>query len=69
MNILFTSPGCVKCELAKGILDDMNIPYTVSQDAAEAERYDIASVPAFVMDGLVYRLPDIIAMKGGASHV
>ena len=71
MNILFTSPGCAKCQLAKGILDDLNIEYVISQDAHEAERYDISSVPALVMDGEVLHLPAIIAMnaKGGASHV
>lgn len=69
MNILFTSSGCAKCQLAKAILDDSHIQYIISQDANEAKRYDISSVPALVMDGQVYHLPDIIAItKGGAPH-
>jgi len=70
VNILFTSPNCAKCQLAKQILDDAQISYVVSQDAHEAGLHDISSVPALVMDGQVYHLADMIALtKGGTQHV
>lgn len=70
MNILFTSPNCAKCQLAKKTLDDAKAQYVISQDANEAARHDISSVPALLVGEKVYHLADIIRLaKGGAFNV
>jgi len=69
-NILFTSPSCPKCMLAKQLLDQSGIKYTVITDAAYAASYGVSTVPSLFSDGKLMTFPEIISYcKGGASVV
>lgn len=68
MNILFTTPGCAKCQFAKRVLDEAKIEYTLSTDVNEAKTYGIMSVPTLVMSDKIYHFPDIIKLKNGGDQ-
>ena len=70
MNILYTTPGCPKCKLAKMKLDEAGFIYTVSEDIDAALEQGIRSAPTLVFDGKQYTFPEIIRLaKEGAAGV
>jgi ribonucleoside-triphosphate reductase len=49
--MLFTSPGCSKCAVAKRLLKDREIDIiNVQQDMSQTEKYNIQSIPAVVIE-------------------
>lgn len=69
-NILFTTPSCPKCKLAKQLLDQAGVQYTVTEDVTYAVSYGVQSAPSLLLNGQLLTFPQIISYcKGGASVV
>ena len=63
MNILYTTPGCPKCQYAKHLLSQSGFPYEVSQNIQEAIGKGISSAPTLVTeDGVVHTFQEIVKL-------
>lgn len=68
-NILYTTPSCPKCKLAKQRLDAAGIEYSVCEDVPRAIAAGITSAPTLVMEDKKLNFQDIILMCKGAGSV
>ena len=68
--ILYTTPSCPKCQLAKHMLAQAKIEYTLCEDVQQAIKAGVTSAPTLVIGAEKLTLPAIISYcKGGGQAV